>query len=460
VAEQPGSTRRVAHRPVRTLGRYVLYDRIASGGMAAVHLGRLVGPAGFARTVAIKHLHPALGEDRDAVAMLLNEARIAARLHHPNVAATLDVVVERDGAYLIMEYVHGESLGRLRAAAKHRAPLPTRVTSSILSGALRGLHAAHEARNEHGEPLEIIHRDVSPQNILVGADGVTRLIDFGIAKARLHAQTTADGCLKGKLSYLAPEQMRGERATRRTDVYSAGVVLWETLTGRRLFDGDSAGAITEQILVGWVDPPSKYVPELSQDLDSVVVRALETDPARRFATAEEMADALERAESPASVAEVGAWVRETAGEVLEEREDLLRAIDASQPSTGRHSRLARRAAVVGLPLLLASATAVGLHARTPVGAAASTSSLPRPESSTVRRDQAVMPQPKIVTEPAAAPAKQRTANAARQPALAGSVSQRKARPAAMGRSRTDTCATPYNVNSDGIRIYKRHCLRK
>ena len=168
---------------VRKLGRYVLYDRIASGGMASVYLGRFVGLAGFARTVAIKRLHPALADDRQAVAMLINEARIAGRLHHPNVAATLDVVVDRDDAYVIMDYVHGESLARLLTAGDLATPLSSRITSAILSGALRGLHAAHDARNEHNEPLAIVHRDVSPQNILVGADGVARLIDFGIAKA-------------------------------------------------------------------------------------------------------------------------------------------------------------------------------------------------------------------------------------------------------------------------------------
>jgi serine/threonine-protein kinase len=435
--------------------------------MAAVHLGRLLGPAGFARTVAVKRLHPALAEDHDAVAMLINEARIAARLHHPNVAATLDVVVERDGAHVIMEYVHGESLARLLAAANDGSFLPARVATSILSGALRGLHSAHEARNEDGEPLELVHRDVSPQNILVGADGVARLIDFGIAKARLHAQTTAEGLLKGKLSYLAPEQMRGERATRRTDVYAAGVVLWEALTGRRLFDGDCAGAITEQILVGYIDPPSKYLPELSEGLDRVVLRALETEPRRRFATAEEMAIALEQAETPAPATEVGAWVVRTAGAALAEREALLRAIETSRRSTrSKRARIARLAVFGGVPLLLASATAVGLHARSPASAPLPTSPFDQTSASSKIPDHGVLQQPSRISEPAAArpvsetprPVQQATVAGLLRPSKASPAPQRKPKPRANGQTRVSDCDPPYSVNSDGIRIYKRHCL--
>jgi eukaryotic-like serine/threonine-protein kinase len=431
--------------------------------MAAVHLGRLVGPAGFARTVAVKQLHAALSEDRDAVEMLIQEARIASRLHHPNVAATLDVVVEHDGAFLIMDYVHGESLARLVAHHRQTGVVPSRVATAILSGALRGLHAAHEARNERGEPLEVVHRDVSPQNILVGADGVARLIDFGIAKARMRAQTTAEGQLKGKLSYLAPEQIGGQRATRRTDVYSAGVVLWETLTGRRLFDGDCAGAITEQILLGWVDPPSKYVPELSEHLDRVVLRALETEPERRFATAEAMAIALERAELPAPATEVGNWVAHTARDALAQREALLRSIEASQPFLrSRQARFVKRAMVAGIPLLLASATAIALHARSASTPPPPSATAPSAESGKIS-DHAAMPRPERISQPAIAepvsavpPAREATVSVSSRPA----VTAPRRKPGPLRQPHADDCEPPYSVTSDGIRIYKRDCLRK
>jgi serine/threonine protein kinase len=205
----------------RSIGRYVLYGEIASGGMATVHFGRLSGPAGFSRTVAIKRLHPQYAKDPEFVSMFLDEARLAARIRHPNVVTTLDVVTTGAEIFLVMEYVQGESLSRLlRAVRPMMTPADTRIVATIVSGVLHGLHAAHEARDEQGQPLRIVHRDVSPQNVLVGTDGVPRVLDFGVAKAAGRVQTTREGQLKGKLAYMAPEQVRGE-VTRVTDVYSA-----------------------------------------------------------------------------------------------------------------------------------------------------------------------------------------------------------------------------------------------
>ena len=224
---------------VRIAGRYVLCDEIAHGGMATVYVGRLVGSAGFARTVAIKRLHAAYARDPDFVSMFVDEARLAARIHHPNVVSTLDVVALEGELFLVMEYIQGESLARLERLASDRGDrIPEAMAASMIAGILHGLHAAHEARDERGEPLGIVHRDVSPQNVLVGVDGVARVLDFGIAKAAGRIQTTRDGQLKGKLAYMSPEQLRGE-VTRTTDVYAAGVVLWEALTGRQLFVGEN-----------------------------------------------------------------------------------------------------------------------------------------------------------------------------------------------------------------------------
>src|SRR5580692_2033966 len=197
--------------PVRIVGRYAIYGELASGGMATVHLGRLLGPVGFSRTVAIKRLHEQFAKDPDFVSMFLDEARLCARIKHPNVVPTLDVIAGDRQLLLVMDYVQGESLSRLfRSAVARGERIPLKVTVAIVSGMLHGLHAAHEAKDERGEPLGIVHRDVSPQNVLVGIDGVARVLDFGVAKARGRLHTTQDGRVKGKLSYMAPEQLRSE----------------------------------------------------------------------------------------------------------------------------------------------------------------------------------------------------------------------------------------------------------
>src|SRR5688572_18113877 len=183
-----------------------MFDEIAAGGMATVHLGRLLGSAGFARTVAIKRLHPALAKDEDFVTMLLDEARLASRIRHPHVVPTLDVIAENDEVLLVMEYVQGESLSRLMRAVRP-APVPLPIAIAVGIQMLHGLHAAHEAKTEQGQNLHLVHRDVSPQNVLVGIDGIARVLDFGVAKAAHRAQTTREGQIKGKLSYMAPEQL-------------------------------------------------------------------------------------------------------------------------------------------------------------------------------------------------------------------------------------------------------------
>ena len=234
-------------RPERVIGRYALYAEIAAGGMATVHLGRLIGAAGFTRLVAIKQLLKNYARDPEFVAMFVDEARLAARIRHPNVVPTLDVVATGGVLLLVLEYVQGESLSRLLHQSVLRADLPSpAIVGSILAGALHGLHAAHEAKNEKGELLELVHRDVSPQNLLVGVDGVTRVLDFGVAKAVGRLGVTRQGVIKGKLAYMAPEQIDGV-VTRRSDVFSAGVVLWEALAGRRLFSGDNEVSIAERV---------------------------------------------------------------------------------------------------------------------------------------------------------------------------------------------------------------------
>src|SRR5258708_3975182 len=198
--------------------------------MATVHFGTLLGPVGFSRTVAIKRLHEQFAKDPEFVSMFLDEARVAARIRHPNVVQTLDVVATEGQIFLVMEYVQGESLSHLvRATRKRGKKIPPKIVATVLAGALHGLQAAHDAKDEHGAPLGIVHRDVSPHNVLVGVDGVSRVLDFGVAKAAGRLQSTRQGQLKGKVAYMAPEQVRGAAVDRQTDVYSAAVVLWETL---------------------------------------------------------------------------------------------------------------------------------------------------------------------------------------------------------------------------------------
>jgi serine/threonine-protein kinase len=314
------------------VGRYVMFDRIAAGGMAAVHLGRLMGEGGFSRTVAIKALHPQFALDPEFAAMFLDEARLAARIHHPNVVATLDVVKSDDQIYLVMEYVDGESLFYLlKTAALRGEKLPIPVVSRIVSGALHGVHAAHEAKSDKGEALGIVHRDVSPQNILVGVDGIARVLDFGVAKARHRAHTTQEGQLKGKLAYMSPEQVLSQPVTPRTDVFAAAVVLWEALAMRRLFFTESDAALIKALLDEAIAPPSKYRPDIPAGLDDIVMRGLERDPAKRWASAEEMADALEAVVPPATTRETGKLVRTLGEERLVARAEIVARVEASSP---------------------------------------------------------------------------------------------------------------------------------
>lgn len=326
----------------RVVGRYALYGELASGGMATVHLGRLLGPVGFAKTVAVKRLHAHFAKDPEFVSMFLDEARLAARIQHPNVVATLDVVSLAEELFLVMEYVQGETLSKILKEMRGRGERPpVRIASSLISGALLGLHAAHEAKSERGRPLGIVHRDVSPQNIMIGVDGVPKVLDFGVAKAAGRVQHTKDGQLKGKLAYMPPEQLRGAAMDRRTDIYAASVVLWEMLAGARLFDGESEAQIFAKVLEGQVEPPSKFNPEVSPALDAAVLKGLVKDPDQRYATARDMAVALEDAVPLMSPRQISEWVEIHAGKSLAAKAERIKEIETvtsiSMPPTGGES---------------------------------------------------------------------------------------------------------------------------
>jgi eukaryotic-like serine/threonine-protein kinase len=309
-------------RPTHTVGRYALFEQFAAGGMATVHFGRLDGAGGFSRVVAIKRLLTHLVQNREFTEMLLTEARLAARVRHPNVAATLDVVATKGDVLLVLDYVHGEALSTLcRTQAKEKkeqVPLPIAVGISL--DMLQGLAAIHDATDEKGRSLSLVHRDVSPPNVLVGADGVARVLDFGIATALEHIEETAPERRKGKRGYMSPEQLRGERLTQRSDVFSAGIVIWELLALRRLFPADQEKEPGEAVLRGDYPRVSQYRPDVPLALDDIVMRALSSEPEARFGSMHELAEAVENAAPPrANARRIGEWVLDLARDALADR---------------------------------------------------------------------------------------------------------------------------------------------
>jgi serine/threonine-protein kinase len=295
----------------RWLDQYELVAEIATGGMATVYLARLAsaGDDGTSpalpergrnqgeRFVAIKRLHPHLAYEPEFVEMLLDEARLVARIHHSNVVPILEIGASAPHShYIVMEYVEGGTLGRLLVhAAETQAALPLPVGLRAVVDMLAGLQAAHDLRGDDGQSLGIVHRDVSPQNVLVGVDGIARLGDFGVARARGNLRTTRSGQLKGKLAYMAPEQARGDSdIDRRADVFAAGVVLWEVLTCRRLFRGDGEVDTLNKVMHLPIPPVRSVMPTVPAVLEAVVAKALQRDPEKRLGSAAELGEALER----------------------------------------------------------------------------------------------------------------------------------------------------------------------
>jgi serine/threonine-protein kinase len=489
-------------------GRYVLGEPIGRGGAATVHLGKPTAGPGRRGVVAIKKLHPHLAADPAFVAMMLDEARLLSRVRHPNVVSTLDVVMEDGQLYIVMEYVHGLTLGTLlqRAHARKARP-PAGVACAIARDTLLGLHAAHEATGPSGEPLGMVHRDVSPQNLLLAEDGKLKVVDFGIAKAEGRVQHTEDGSIKGKLGYMPPEQLFGDTIDRRSDVYAAGVVLWEALVGARLFAGDNDAPALVKSLVAHVEPPSSRVPEVSEALDRVVLRALAHDKAHRYQTAQEMADALAAAHAPAPAAEVGAWVRSLAGDVLDERGAKLFVFDGASREViadlARQresvavlpaSALARPrrtwAFVIGAALCAAGGGAAaallgsrGLGPAADPGAAASASealsaglgkAANEPAASAATGDSAAAlasAAPSQSAPPQSAPPPASAEPGESEPAAASASARSSADAAKSGQApgprkaapkpapRPDGCDPPFTIDAQGHKRYKRECLR-
>jgi len=329
----------------RFLGRYEVIGELARGGMGTVYLARHAGEAGFQRLFAVKVLHPHLAEEAGFVDMLRDEARIAARIHHPNVVAVVDIGTQGDNHYIVMEYVEGPSFSTLWKRSRDKRPLEMSV--SVMIDTLEGLHAAHTLSDEDGVPLHLVHRDVSPQNVLVGVDGVARITDFGIAKAESRISSTQPGMRKGKLQFMSPEQIKdAEKIDHRTDVWAAGVVLYSLLTGEHLFRDENDAATVHNVISKEIPSPSTRAEKPPAAFDAVVAKALERDPNLRFDTALDMAEALRKAAAEAGVLgsrhAVARWVTTTFGEELESRRAAIREVTRrhSSPSESReHSQV-------------------------------------------------------------------------------------------------------------------------
>jgi len=276
------------------LGRYRVVDEIGIGGMASVHLARMDGPGGFQKWVAIKKIHPHLVEDESFVQMFLDEARVAARISHPNVATVFDLGKHEDTYWIAMEYLHGEPLREvMRRTEELGTAMPPEIACRVIADAAEGLHAAHELLGKNGEKLGLVHRDVTPHNLFVTYDGVTKVVDFGIAKFSSRMSHTRAGTLKGKLAYMSPEQVHGEGIDRRTDIFALGVVLWELTTGQRLFRMESDLDTLAKVQECNVPRPSTLIRGYPVDLEKIVMKALAKNRGERFRTAREFSRALQ-----------------------------------------------------------------------------------------------------------------------------------------------------------------------
>jgi hypothetical protein len=277
------------------LGRYQVLRHLATGGMAEVLLASVPDHDGRPYHVVVKRIHGERARDERFVRMFLDEASLAAVLQHPNIVRVFEIGEQQGEYFFAMEYVHGEDLRRvLLEVNRQHDKLPLAQVLAITSAVALGLHYAHEARGADGQPLGLVHRDVSPANILVGYDGSVKVADFGIAKATLHSAETRSGTLKGKVSYLSPEQVTGRAIDRRSDVFALGIVLYEIVTARRLFKGDNDFLTMSSIVQGDIPKPSLHRPDLPKPLEDIIMKALATEPDKRYSTADDLRLALER----------------------------------------------------------------------------------------------------------------------------------------------------------------------
>ncbi|HET6344683.1 MAG TPA: serine/threonine-protein kinase, partial [Myxococcota bacterium] len=297
-----------------TFGRYTLLRRLAVGGMAEIFLASLHGDAGFEKKVVVKRILPHLGADADFVKMFIDEAVVAARLSHPNIVQVYDFGNVAGSYYIAMEYIEGVDLhGVLRQSQERDRPLTPAEVAAIGEGIARGLSYTHNLSDDAGTPLGIVHRDVSPHNVMLSLTGDPKVMDFGIAKAAARATRTATGTIKGKLAYMAPEQAMGRSADKRSDQFSLGIALWECLSGERLFVSDTEVSLIQRVIACEVPPLRSLRPEVPEALEKIVMRALAKDPAERYPDLADMQAELKAfryALGPAGMADLADLARE------------------------------------------------------------------------------------------------------------------------------------------------------
>lgn len=476
-------------------GRYRIGPLLGAGGMAAVHHGVATGALGFARPVAIKRIDPKLATDEAFLVALEDEARIAARIRHPNVVGVLDVVLSGGELSIVLEYVHGESLGALlRDVGASRRRIPVGVAVAVVVDVLNGLHAAHVAVDEKGASLDVVHRDVSPVNVLVGADGAARVFDFGVAKAKNRVSVTRDGAVKGKILYMAPEQIGGE-ADARSDQYAAALVLWEMLVGDSPFaDATTDSEALARALQGVKKRPGECADGIPSELDAIVMRGLSASPAARFGSAAEMARALEATGLAVSRAEVGAFVSEIASAALARRAEIVARLEreveptsgvtsrralalvasGSSPSDarmeeGRPPRKRRGALLLALVVLAGALLGAWAFAARPDARAdlapAPPPAAPPPSATATPPPVETPPAPAETAATPSAPSGRASAEHAtkRAPSRSARPGTNKPRtptssPPASTAKNVD-CTVPYTVGPDGFRVYRRECFK-
>lgn len=335
--------------PVRVFGDYTLVKKLATGGMAEIWFARRRGAGTFNRFVVVKKILPHLAEQPTFVRMFEDEASTSSRLSHPNIVQIHDLA-EAEGTYFIaMEYIEGENLSAIAwRGMKRGLPFPPSFAARVIADASKALHYAHTLTAEDGRPLEIVHRDVSPQNILVTYDGDVKVVDFGIAKAATKSEQTKTGMLKGKFSYMSPEQCLGAPVDGRSDIFALGILLYELCTGKRLYKHESELMILDMITKRPVAPPSRVNPDIPGPLEDIILRALAKDRSERFQSARDMQMALEaflRGEPhPVSTNDVGAWMQRLFADKIEEkrrlrerasRDDLEQLFGVQEPTRGQ-----------------------------------------------------------------------------------------------------------------------------
>jgi serine/threonine-protein kinase len=427
--------------------------------MGAVYLGRRAGGPND-ELVAVKLSHPHL-LDSEASTVLEDEARLVAHIDDPHVVPLLSIERTEDGPLLVMPYVLGVTVAEIaRAIAMAGIRVPVSIAARIALDALAGLAAVHEARGEDRTLLHIVHRDISPQNLIVGVDGRTRILDFGVAKAVGRLQkTTRDGSLKGKVAYMAPEQIHGAPIGPYTDVYALGVLLWELVAGARLFAGENEGETLRRALVSIVPSLREKRDDVPAAFDEVVARALARETRSRFTSARAMADALGLAVAPASRDEVVHWLRETCGEVLHERETFLEIARRPAPRSALPSETSplplppppprrRRSALAVLMVALVVTVGAGVALRR-------VQRSPPHEEAVVETSAAA-----IASAPPALPAAiPPSAPAARSSTGTSAPLRRPAtttpRPSALPRD----CVVPYTVDENGRKKFRAECLQ-